>query len=566
MAKQSDTPVDHTTIPDQRVLALIMQGDMLFDRGNLMSLFQEMALQFMPERADFTITQNTGAEFADHLTTSYPLRVRRDLANVFSTMLRPRQTPWFTATIAGYDGLDTAGKDFLEFATLTQRNAMYDDVAMFAKATSQGDDDIVTFGQTVISCEMNWASNALLFRNWHLRDVAWCEKWDGSIGAVHRKWQPTALTMNKIFKGKVSDKVKKCLAKEPYKTFNVRHMVVPAEDYDPDSGSRHWKKPYISIFYDLDNKFVLEVKNIGNPYYIIPRWKTQAGTQYAYSPSTMSAVADSRMLQDMLLVMIEAGQKAVDPPMIGVEEAIRSDVQLFSGGFTAVDAAYDERLGEVLRPVTRDKSGFPAYNELMAATKQALNEAFFLNKVGLPPMGSGMSQLEVSQRVQEYVMNALPLFEPLEPEYNSKLCGIAWDVGMEAGLFGNPADIPGSLRGEEIRFQFTNPLREAADKLKGQMFLEVKSVIAQSVDLDPTVAHIVDAPVAVRDVIEGIGAPRKWFKSPEQMQKDAEATQQQMATQQLLTQMQQGANTAKAIGDAGQSIGAIPTQQPAGGP
>ena len=66
--------------------ALIKQGDHLFDkRGSLLSMWQSIADNFYPERADFTVSRSLGDDFADNLTTSYPLLVRRDLGNSLGT-------------------------------------------------------------------------------------------------------------------------------------------------------------------------------------------------------------------------------------------------------------------------------------------------------------------------------------------------------------------------------------------------------------------------------------------------------------------------------------------------
>ncbi|MTV47254.1 portal protein, partial [Streptococcus pneumoniae] len=81
------------------------------------------------------------------------------------------------------------------------------------------------------------------------------------------------------------------------------------------------------------------------------------GSQYAHSPAVVAALPDARLLQQITAVILEAGEKAITPPMVGVQEAIRGDVAVYAGGITWVDAEYDERLGEVLRPMTSDKSG-----------------------------------------------------------------------------------------------------------------------------------------------------------------------------------------------------------------
>src|SRR5574337_321819 len=69
---------------------LIEQSNQLFDkRSGLLSLWQTMADNFYPERADFTQTHNLGDEFGVNLMTSYPVLARRDLGNAIGSMLRP---------------------------------------------------------------------------------------------------------------------------------------------------------------------------------------------------------------------------------------------------------------------------------------------------------------------------------------------------------------------------------------------------------------------------------------------------------------------------------------------
>lgn len=538
------------------VHTLIAQGDRLFDnRSELLSLYQEIAENFYPERADFTAGRNIGSGYFDHMTTGYPVKASRDLTNIITTMMRPRDVDWFKATVKGYDDLDDAGKFWLERATRIMKNSFYSGRSGFSRATSETDADISNFGQGVFSCEYDWENVELLWRNWHTRDVVWQDDFRGRVSRVDRKWtEATAEILNKFFKGKVHENVKKALEKDPSKTFDVRHTMVLAEDYNT---GKNWEHDWVSVYYDVDNKFVLEEVSVKDNIYRIPRWKTISGSQYAYSPATMAALPDARMLQDIALVMIEASQKSVDPPMIAIEDVLRSDANLFAGGITNVESEYDERLGSPLRPVGASGQGIAVGLELINSVQEAMADSFFLNKIGLPPLGGGMSPLEVSQRIQEYVMAGLPLFEPLEDEYNVQLCDLGFNTILNAGGFGPIEEMPESLSGQDIVFTFQNPLRSAADKAKGQMFLEAKGVIAQTADIDPSVAGILDYELIARDVIEGIGVPRAWFTSEEELAKNKEASDQKAESDQLLQGIAQGAEAAQSIGDAGQSLQAL---------
>ena len=536
---------------------LMTQSDRLFDAaGPLRQIQQELADNFYVERADFTSNIPLGDEFASHLTTSYPLGVRRDLSNIFSTMLRPNDRVWAKMSTRNFEGLDEDGKRWLELGTKILRNAVYDQDSGFLRAVSQGDDDIAVFGSTVFSVEMNWRKKALLIRNWHQKDVVWSNTLEGNVGRVDRKWKATATELNQIFKGNISPKVEKCLAKEPYKEIDVRHVFVPIEEYDSGKGYHKNKKiKFVSIFYDFDNKFVMEETPYNHEYYAIPRWKILSGSQYAYSPAAMSALPDARTLQAATLTLLEAGEKAVDPPTIAYEDVLRSDVDLGAGGITVVEGDYDERTGRPLQAVFDSRhSNIPLGVDMIQGMRADIENMHYLNKIGLPPMGSGMSTLEVSQRVSEWIRGALPLFQPLEPEYNGQLMSLATDVMMANGFFGPPETIPDSLLGKEIEFIFDNPLREAAERAKGNMLLESAAVINQMAAFDPTVPKILDAHEAARDTIDGQGAPRKWFKTREQVAAEVEQENQTAALAQTMAAVQQGAETAEQLGKAGQAL------------
>ena len=545
----------------KKIEMLKKQGDTLFDnRGNLMSLWQEIADNFYPERADFTVTRELGEEFADNLDTSYPILARRDLGNQIGGMLRPTNKEWFKIIKRYDDNIDTAGQQWLERAAKIQKRAMYDPVAMFTRATKEADHDWAAFGQAVLSVRMNYRDNALLHRCWHLRDVAWKEDFVGKIGTVYRRWKPDALTLSQIFGGEngnapanrhgIHRKVKEALKKNPYKEINVYHCEVPAETYGCDDGDEWGDKPLVSVYYDVDNNHIMEEVGIYEGEYVIPRWQTVSGSQYAFSPAATAALPDARLIQAVASVLLDASEKIVDPPMVAVQEAIRSDISIYAGGITWVDADYDERLGEVLREM-RQGGNMPVGFEMQADTREMIGEAFFLNKLALPPPISGMTAYEASERVGEYIRQALPLFEPMETEYNAAICEKDFNILMANGAFGPPQAMPESLHGGSISFQFESPMRDAAGRVKGQQFAETKELIGAAMELDPGAGYVVDSVTALRDALEGVGSPAKWRRTENDVAsmqaRDAQAAQQQ----QMLEMAQQGADVAKTASDAG---------------
>lgn len=510
---------------DSRYKEVIEQGEALFSkRSGLMSYWQEVADNFYPERADFTFVRHTGEDFAAHLMTSYPIMVRRDLGNAFGSMLR--RDEWFKLKVAREEHEDHESRQWLERATRLQRRAMYDRRSMFTRATSEGDQDFAAFGQCVISVEANLVNPSLLYRCWHLKDVAWCEGYDGQIDSVYRKWSPALRQIVQLFgDDALHPSHKTALTKTPLKEVRCMHAVVPGERY----GERF---PWVSVYVDCETQHVMKFEPMNYMMYVIPRWQTVSGSQYAYSPATVAALPDSRLIQSMTEVLLTAGEKAVDPPMIAVQEAIRSDVNIRRGGITWVDAEYDERLGEVLREINQNKSSLPFGFEMQDRIREDIASAFYLNKLTLPIMAGDMTATEVSQRVEEYIRQSLPLFEPMEMEYNGQLCDRTFEVLMLNGAF---TDIPRALQDQEVTFTFESPIRAADDRKKGNRFREAIDLATIGGSIDPTLSANLDFHTAFRDALSGVGVSAEWIRKED----DAKAVVKNMA--QAAMQQAQGA-------------------------
>jgi hypothetical protein len=538
------------------VADLISAGDRLFSkRTPLMSFLQDVYEQFNPIGADFTGTLNLGDDFAGDLMTSYPLILARELTDTFSTMLRPSDKEWASMAVSGLK--DHQAKAWLQWASRTQRSAMYDRAAQFVNATKEGDRDFGLAGQCVLTVEMMPDRSSLLYRNWHIRDTVWTDGLSGAVETVHRKWKPTAYELKRLFgTAKLHEKVRQQFeqGKDPYCEINCRHIVMPADMYH---GEHKFRTPLVSIYVDVDNEHIMEVTGQRVNSYVIPRWQRLKGSPYAYSPAVICALPEARLLQAMTYTLLAAGEKAVDPPMIAAQEALRGDIDLRAGGITYYSQEYDERQGEVLRPLTGDKSGIPLGLELQNRSEAMLRQAFYLDKLDLPQRGPEMTAYEVGQRVQQYIRNALPLFEPVEVDYNGGLCERTFEVLAMNGAFGPPDTWPDSLRGEDIEFKFVSPLREAMDKQKGQVFVEGAQLVSTAVAIDPSAGSVWDASEALRDALDGIGVPVRWTRSIEQVEEIKEAAEAAAQQEQLLGAMEQAATIAKDFGAAAPVGGAL---------
>lgn len=522
-------------------------------RQSLTTLWQEVSEHFYPERADFTYMRTLGVDFAGNLMTSYPVLARRELGQQISQMLRPTEREWFYMALSDPDRETHEVKAWLDWANGIMRRAMYDRTTQFIRATREADNDWATFGQYVMSIRLNRYADALLYRTWHLRDCVWQENEEGVIVFVARRWKPQAREVVEIFGDKAHHDTRKTADKHPFQPIDCMHIVCESDMYEDDARGM----PYRSLYLDVAHEgHVMESVPQRTREYIIPRWQTVSGSQYAFSPATVAALPDARLIQSMTHTLLDAGEKVVNPPMIATKDVVRSDMAIYAGGVTWVDRDYDEKLGEALRPLTRDYArGMPFGLEMLQDVRVLIHSAFYLNKLTLPQRAPEMTAYEVGQRIQEYIRGALPLFEPMEHESNGQVCESTFSILVQNGAFGSPLDWPRALHGAEVEFKYKSPLHDAIDAVKATTFREGAALLAEAAAIDPGAALLLRPKQALRDALEGIGMPTEWLRSEAGVEQAAAQQAAMQQQQQLLAAMQQGAEVAKTAGEAQKLLG-----------
>lgn len=528
-------------------------GDKLFgDKRQLNNLHQELALNFYPERADFTDKRNAGDEYADHLFSSFPVMARREFANMVDELLFPDK---FFAVHVDDEEIDEgdAERAFLEHLTDIQYRAMMDPAARLIIARGQTNHDISTFGNGILKYGLNIAGDGLFYRNYHLRDCAWSDNAEGVTDVMHRDWNPSARQLMRAFEGRVSGDVQRAYEKDPEKPFRCRHVVLPSRLYRYRSkGGREY--PSVSLYVECESETVLEETGLNYFCYVVPRWQTVSGSQYGSSMATSILLPDGRTMQVVMRTLREAGEKYVDPAMLAVGEAIRGDIALYPGGVTNVDAEYDERLGEVLRPITRDKGGMPIGFEIAQALKDDISKGWFLDKIKMPETNYQMTATQIRRLIQEHVRAAGPITKPLQQVYNHPLCDGTFQLLSSVGAF--PFDqMPQSLQGRELKFKFRSPLDELVEQNEADTYVDIRDrIFMPALQLDPSLKEIADLNEATRDAMRAAGWQATWFKPKEAVE---QARQQEAQRQQMAEAADQIGTAGQVAEQAGKGIDAI---------
>lgn len=538
---------------DSRARAVVRLGDKLFStKRTVDSLWQEIALNFYPKRATFTDKRDDGEEYSDHLFTSYPPMARRELGNMLDEFLFPEK---FFGIHVDDDDLDEGDYEraFLEHLTNIQYRAMTDPIAHLVKARGQTNHDLVTFGNGALWYGLNRNADALLFKNYHLRDIAWTENAEGKVDCVHRDFTYTARQLERDFPKTISADVRKALSdgpeKDPDKEFKCRHCVMPARLYDyKTKGGRRF--PFISLYVEVESETVLEEVGISHFPYVCPRWQIISGSVWGTSMATDVLLPDGRTMQVVMRTLREAGEMHVNPPMLAFTDAIRGDIAMYPGGVTTSDIEYDGKLVDVLRPITRDKSGFPIGEEIAKALKEDIRQGFMLDKIMLPETYTGkMTATEIRRRTQEHIRAAAPISKPLQQEYNFPLCDGVFQLLRENNAFTAAfQQMPESLANKDIKFKFRSPLDDLAEENEAQGFLAgLTDILVPAAQIKPELLAIANLDAGVRDALRAYKWKAKWLNPQDVVDEE----RQRVETERDLMKLAEGAGKAGLVAEQG---------------
>lgn len=515
-------------------------------------LCQEIAEQYYPMRSDFTRTLELGDDFATGLMDSYPVQARETLGNSINAMLR--QGNWF-AVKTGIEEIDEQPSNarWLEAATKRFRRQVYDRRANFVATTVEADHDWVTFGNPVLSVGESPTRDHMLFNAWHPKDCAWMLNDVGKIDHLHRKMKMTARNMKRKYKDKCHSDVKMACEKDPSKEFNIHHIVLPMDEvYGDDKAMRrkYARSPFLSMYVDVDHEMILGEGGLPVFNYVVPRWRTLSQFAQGFSPATINSLPDGRMLQSMARIILEQGEKAVDPPTIGKGDIFKDAINLYAGGHTFVDLEDDDDLRKVFQTV--ESGNISVGMEMKQDVRQLIAEAFLLNKLFLPDTRE-MTAYETSQRVAEFRRAALPFFGPIESEYHLPLL----DVGFQLAIHNEQMDfedMPDELEEMETTFTFESPLNTAEGRANVAAFQESVQILAGSAQFDNTIPSTMDFKKMTKDAVKGTGAPADWFRDDDEALEEADRQKQVDNLAKAAAMLQTGAAVGQQVGDAAQSL------------
>lgn len=554
---------------DDNACELIRRGDKKFSgRSNLENFWQEVALNFVPWQACFTTELQWGEDFAAHLMESTPVLLARDLTGQIGSMLRPVGKQWLNVRTP-FEKLnnDRRIREVLDWRSAQMMRIMFDRVTGLTRAAKITDEFFSVFGNAVLHCDLSKMQDSLRYGAHHLKDCVWALGDDGVPNKLQRKERISIRNLRARFGEKVmTPHLKDMAEKDDDQEVTIRHDVIPADEYDfYKKGLKRQAGQFASVWTcEEKGGTILRETTQATFRYIIPRWTHQRNSPYALSLASVIGLPDARLIQAQARAMQEAAEKSINPPLVGYGDTIRGDVRLDAGGLTWIDRQVltQQGRGDPLYALETGKN-FRLGVDVMMRTEQMLTKAFYLDVLRLPDTRATKSIPEVQFRIDEYVRAALPLFAPIESEYNGALCHETYQMIKLAGGFQNGPDLPPEIDDAmEMVFQWDNPLQEMLERQKAQRVSELGQLGQATAALEQAAGasqalQQVDAAKMFRDSAIAIGTA-SWLKDEQDAAAGQQAQAQQSGVQNLLANSKNISSLIDSGVNAAQAVGGIP--------
>jgi hypothetical protein len=499
------------------------------ERGVWESHWEEISERCLPRSSLFVGHRTGGDKRTEKLYDATAALALERFASAVESLLTPRGARWHTLRATNKE-LDTDYDvrlwfDLVEDMLFQQR---YSPKANFASQMHEGYISLGAFGTGALFVGEDKISG-MHYRAVHLGDIFIAEDEHGKIDTVFREFNVAARQVMRMFPdANLSADLKKIVEDKPDSRVDILHVVMPRSDRDPTS-RRTDQRPWLSNYYEVKEKHLLEEGGEEELPYIMSRYVTGPREVYGRSPA-MLVLPEIKMINEMSKTVIKAGQKVVDPPLIIADDGVILPVDLTPGGATF--ARLDGRGQAPIQPLLtggRVDIGL----EMMDQRRRVINDAFLVTLFQILVETPQMTATEVLQRAQEKGALLAPTVGRQQSETLGPLIEREIAILARQGILPPPPPLLEEAEGE-FEIEYVSPLSRALKAEEGVGILRTLEMVQPIAAVDPGVMDNFDTDEITRILSDTNGAPKRIMRRVEEVQQMREARQQANSAQQML--------------------------------
>lgn len=443
---------------------------------------------------------------------------RRDLSNFDSTgqlalqrfaaavesILTPRTQRWH-GLVAADDNLNDmpAVRQYCEAWTDILFKARYSPRAGFTYATGETYMSLGAFGNGCIFLDED-VGRDLRYRALFTGEVWFGTDFSGRIDRVHRKLMLTARQAVQRFGDRCPDDIRKAEGKNPDQEFEFIHCVKPRMDYDP--GRRDWRgMRWASYYLSCTSKDIVNESGYRRMPYLASRFATAPREVYGRGPGSM-LLPSLNTLNEQAKTLLRAGQRAVDPPIMLVDDDALETFNLRAG---ALNRGFIGPNGEALAQPFNQGANIPIGIEFVQDSRTVVNDGFFVTLFQILVNEPKATATEVLMRAQEKGELLGPSVGRQQEELIDPMIERELDIlGRVPGL---GPEMPPELAeaGGLMAVRYSSPLDKLQRASEGTAMLRWLESMTPVAQIKPEVFNGVDWDEWGRTLAEIQGVPQK---------------------------------------------------------
>ena len=411
--------------------------------------WQEIADYMVPRKADITRKRSDGDKRTEKIFDGTAIHAAELLTASLHGMLTSASMPWFSLRFADpmLDGDDLA-KEWLEGA----EKAMYDAFARsnFQEQVHELYADLVAFGTAVMFIDSDDITQ-LRFSTRHIAECYLAEDEHGRVDTVVRKYKMSGRDARTMWGDNVGPALKERIKDNPYEMLELLHYVQPRDERDPGIKD-NINMPWMSCHIDPENKWLIAESGFDEFPYVCPRFLKASFEQgYGRSPA-MTALPDTKMLQEMSKTTIKSAQKQVDPPLLVPDDGFVLPVRVTPGGLNFYRSGTRDRIEPLMTGANT-----PLGLNIEEQRRNAIRQAFFVDQLMLRE-SPNMTATEVIARNEEKMRLLGPVLGRLQAEMLQPLITRSFNLLAKQKIF---AEAPEYLQTGNIDIEYVSPLAKA---------------------------------------------------------------------------------------------------------
>lgn len=523
-------------------------------RSNFDSLWQDIADFVVPQSAAFTAKQTPGERRGERVFDSTAIMANVRFAAAMQSMLVPSTQKWHSLAPIDLD-LEDDHEVRVWCDEVTQRlfALRYSPRAQFGNAIGEGFLSFGAFGNMVIEVS-DALGESIIYRAWHPTEFYLFENAAGVIDAVNRKCQWTARQAVQLFgKDVLPEEIRRAAEKSPETPFEFIHMVLPVDEAREHGFERPTPRfmRFASVYYSCTGRKVVREASYRTFPFAVGRYQTHPGEVYGRGPGD-TALADIRMLNEMMKTIIRAAHKTVDPPLMLPNDGV---LQAFATRPNALNYGAIDSQGRQLVYPLQTGARLDIGIEMVEATRKAVNDVFHVSLFQvLIEKPTGMTATEAMIRAQEKGALLAPIGQRAQGELLGSLIRRELDIMAAANLLPPMPEVLMERGGfAATRVQFTGPIAQAQKAGDGVAIANFAQMVASIIELYPEAPDRVDFDELIGEMADVQGVPDKVLRD----MKDVIARREQKAQQ---SEAAMAVQAAPLIGQAAKDLTAAQAQ------